>query len=149
MPRRIDIWKRHDICEKEDHVSLGGTAAETQLTPAAEAALDDAITALRPHADHPAIGGVLGKLRGLSADKDSTALGGEAGLEKAVTDMIGLRAQLRKSDADPALIERVEKASKDVQLAYLRRQPTGAHAEQSAREHIEHARKSESGGRAA
>ena len=101
--------------------------AETDLSLAQQQALADAISSLEPHEAHPAIGALVEKLKGAEPDELEK-------IEKAMLDMSTLRVELAKSGSpNPLAVQRVEKAHRSLEMAYLQRVSgayQGEHGEQ-------------------
>jgi hypothetical protein len=98
-------------------LSLEGTGSGVTVGSRERAALETALAALRPYEDHPTLGALANKLRGgLGEDEDGGTV------EKSLLDIRQARESLQKSeDASPAMLERVEKAERDLEDVYLRK----------------------------
>jgi hypothetical protein len=108
-------------------VNLAGNAGDTALGPRARCALNDAISALRPHSAKPTIGAAIEKLESVADESRGNRL------ERALTDISGVRLELRRSAAvSPQLRERVENAYRDISHEYLLRH-SEAYASATAR----------------
>src|SRR5438132_3766754 len=120
MRERV-IWTR----KSESHIDKRESHKATVRTVHLHQAAQEAHRILAPFAEaDPAVSALCATLSTIHPPvkkEDNVANLDE--LQKAVTDMASLRIELRKTDADPALVERVEKANREVQLAYLRKSP--------------------------
>jgi hypothetical protein len=90
---------------------LSGSAEDYDtLSPEQSASLKSAISMLRPHADHPAIGGAIGQLQGALGETDD----GSRELEKAAAIRSGIRSALAKGEnADPAQESQARRLERD------------------------------------
>jgi hypothetical protein len=91
--------------------TLTGSSAEADLSLAQQEALRRAIDELEPHAAHPTVGALVGKMTGALNDEDETELA------KAMTDA---RSALAKSESlSPSAREAVAKSCRALEVEYL------------------------------
>ncbi len=115
--------------------TLGGSASEAELSPAAREALQDALRALTPHATHPGVGGLLGNLKSVAEGGNAPRLDREtAEIEKCAAAASEMRSLLGKSDLPTAARERIERAAGSCEREYLLKHSVGAGNAIAARE---------------
>jgi hypothetical protein len=130
---------------------LQGSSSELDLTPADEAAIADALTALIPRGSTPGIRSVIDQLTAVgSFDRDEGVPGEDQDdVSKSILALRGREVRTAIAKADIGYRERAHKAEVTLGEAYLRKSGVGAYAERDAREQIERTRRIEGGRRAA
>ena len=94
---------------------MANTTTDSEISPAAQAAIRSAMTTLRPYAAEARVAALISKLGTIESSADG-GTGRLAQLAKAMTDA----EQIEKSgDAGPGLRERAGKAHRELEEQYL------------------------------
>lgn len=106
-----------------------GRASDNELTETQRQAMQEAVRTLAPYVDHPAIGGLVGKMQSIADEPEPRHPGDGDGdtLADELSKVEAVRTQIAKGEvhASPEMRERFDKAAANLQDAYLRRVSPG------------------------
>ena len=116
-----------------------GSVSDNELSDGAREAVQEAVRTLGPHVDHPAVGGVIGRLQSLADEPEPRHPGDGDGdtLADELAKVEAVRSQIRKGEthASPEMRERLDRAATSLQDAYLRRVSPGHERAELAKAH--------------